>query len=59
MWHCVKQKDFRDCSAKGHWRPAIAIRSGEDFLDERQTRMWIVDWEYAGMNDPLWDLGAL
>src|SRR3546814_14100901 len=19
--------------------------------------MWIVDWEYSGMNDPLWDLG--
>lgn len=31
----------------------------EDFLDERRSRMWIVDWEYAGMNDPLWDLGAL
>ena len=22
-------------------------------------RMWIVDWEYSGMNDPLWDLGDL
>ena len=21
--------------------------------------MWIVDWEYAGMNDPMWDLGDL
>ena len=21
--------------------------------------MWLVDWEYAGMNDPLWDLGDL
>jgi thiamine kinase-like enzyme len=21
--------------------------------------MWIVDWEYSGMNDPLWDLGDL
>jgi thiamine kinase-like enzyme len=19
--------------------------------------MWIIDWEYSGMNDPLWDLG--
>ncbi len=28
----------------------------ENFLDEG-TRMWIVDWEYAGMNDPMWDLG--
>jgi thiamine kinase-like enzyme len=28
----------------------------ENFLDDGQ-RMWIVDWEYSGMNDPLWDLG--
>ncbi len=28
----------------------------ENFLDDG-TRMWIVDWEYSGMNDPLWDLG--
>jgi thiamine kinase-like enzyme len=30
----------------------------ENFLDTG-TRMWIVDWEYSGMNDPLWDLGDL
>jgi len=30
----------------------------ENFLDTGE-RMWIVDWEYAGMNDPLWDLGDL
>jgi thiamine kinase-like enzyme len=28
----------------------------ENFLDDGK-RMWIVDWEYSGMNDPLWDLG--
>ena len=28
----------------------------ENFLDDG-ARMWIVDWEYSGMNDPLWDLG--
>ncbi len=28
----------------------------ENFLDDG-TRMWIVDWEYSGMNDPIWDLG--
>jgi thiamine kinase-like enzyme len=28
----------------------------ENFLDDGE-RMWIVDWEYSGMNDPLWDLG--
>lgn len=30
----------------------------ENFLDTGEG-MWIVDWEYSGMNDPLWDLGDL
>ena len=30
----------------------------ENFLDDG-NRMWIVDWEYSGMNDPMWDLGDL
>jgi thiamine kinase-like enzyme len=28
----------------------------ENFLDTGE-RMWIVDWEYSGMNDPIWDAG--
>ncbi len=28
----------------------------ENFLDDG-LRMWLVDWEYSGMNDPMWDLG--
>lgn len=30
----------------------------ENFLDDGE-RVWIVDWEYSGMNDPMWDLGDL
>ena len=30
----------------------------ENFLDDGVV-MWIVDWEYSGMNDPLWDVGDL
>jgi thiamine kinase-like enzyme len=30
----------------------------ENLLDTG-ARMWIVDWEYSGMNDPMWDLGDL
>ncbi|ODS54619.1 MAG: choline kinase [Agrobacterium sp. SCN 61-19] len=30
----------------------------ENFIDTG-NRMWIVDWEYSGMNDPMWDLGDL
>jgi thiamine kinase-like enzyme len=30
----------------------------ENFLDDGAV-MWVVDWEYSGMNDPLWDVGDL
>lgn len=30
----------------------------ENFIDDGAA-MWIVDWEYSGMNDPMWDLGDL
>jgi thiamine kinase-like enzyme len=30
----------------------------ENFIDS-PARMYLVDWEYAGMNDPMWDLGDL
>ena len=30
----------------------------ENLLDDGE-RVWIVDWEYSGMNDPMWDLGDL
>jgi thiamine kinase-like enzyme len=30
----------------------------ENLLDTG-NRMWLVDWEYSGMNDPMWDLGDL
>jgi len=30
----------------------------ENFLDTGEV-MWIIDWEYSGMNDPMWDLGDL
>jgi thiamine kinase-like enzyme len=44
-------------------RPAILAPChndplAENFLDA-PDRMYLVDWEYAGMNDPMWDLGDL
>ena len=30
----------------------------ENVLDDGR-RMWLVDWEYSGMNDPMWDLGDI
>jgi thiamine kinase-like enzyme len=44
-----------------HRLPLVACHCDplcENFLDAGD-RMWIVDWEYSGMNDPLWDLGDL
>jgi thiamine kinase-like enzyme len=46
---------------KAHKLPLVACHCDplcENFLDTGK-RMWIVDWEYSGMNDPLWDLGDL
>jgi thiamine kinase-like enzyme len=44
-----------------HPLPGVACHCDplcENFLDTGE-RMWLVDWEYSGMNDPLWDLGDL
>ncbi len=30
----------------------------ENFI-RQSNKMWIVDWEYSGMNDPYWDIGDL
>lgn len=42
----------------GQLAPCHCDPLSENFLDDGQT-MWIVDWEYSGMNDPLWDVGDL
>jgi thiamine kinase-like enzyme len=39
-------------------KPCHCDPLSENFLDTG-SRMWIVDWEYSGMNDPMWDLGDL
>lgn len=39
-------------------RPCHCDPLCENFLDTG-TRMWMVDWEYSGTNDPMWDLGDL
>ena len=39
-------------------RPCHCDPLCENFLDAA-GRMWIVDWEYSGQNDPMWDLGDL
>ncbi len=53
-------EDIRTALAR-HPAPLVACHCDplcENFLDTGE-RMWIVDWEYSGMNDPMWDLGDL
>lgn len=30
----------------------------ENFIKSGEYKMYLIDWEYAGMNDPMWDLAA-
>ena len=31
----------------------------ENFIESPRGRMYLIDWEYSSMNDPMWDLAAL
>jgi thiamine kinase-like enzyme len=37
--------------------PAHNDLLGANFLLDRDERLWLIDWEYAGMNDRFFDLG--
>jgi thiamine kinase-like enzyme len=57
----VKEAESVRQALNAHPLPLVACHCDplcENFLDTGK-RMWIVDWEYSGMNDPLWDLGDL
>ncbi|BCG91278.1 choline/ethanolamine kinase [Mesorhizobium sp. 131-2-1] len=57
----VREADGVRAALAVHPAPLVACHCDplcENFLDTGD-RMWIVDWEYSGMNDPLWDLGDL
>jgi thiamine kinase-like enzyme len=57
----VREAEAVRAALAAHPLPVVACHCDplcENFLDTGE-RMWIVDWEYSGMNDPLWDLGDL
>ncbi len=31
----------------------------ENFIKDSHGRLYLIDWEYSGMNDPMWDFAAL
>ncbi|TIN23790.1 MAG: LPS biosynthesis choline kinase [Mesorhizobium sp.] len=57
----VREAETVRSALAAHPLPLVACHCDplcENFLDTGE-RMWIVDWEYSGMNDPLWDIGDL
>ena len=57
----VKDAESVRAALNAHPLPLVACHCDplcENFLDTGK-RMWLVDWEYSGMNDPMWDLGDL
>lgn len=57
----VRESDGIRSALAAHPLPLAACHCDplcENFLD-KGDRMWLVDWEYSGMNDPMWDLGDL
>lgn len=30
----------------------------ENFIKSGEDKIYLIDWEYSGMNDPMWDIGA-
>jgi thiamine kinase-like enzyme len=39
-------------------RPCHCDTTGANMLDTGE-QVWLIDWEYSGMNDPMWDLAYL
>jgi thiamine kinase-like enzyme len=39
-------------------RPCHGDPTGPNLLDTGE-KVWLIDWEYSGMNDPMWDLAYL
>lgn len=57
----LREAEVVRAALAAHPLPVVACHCDplcENFLDTGD-RMWIVDWEYSGMNDPMWDLGDL
>jgi thiamine kinase-like enzyme len=57
----LKESNAIRVALAAHPLPLVACHCDplcENFLDTGD-HMWIVDWEYSGTNDPMWDLGDL
>lgn len=40
-------------------RPCHNDLVAENFIKDIRGKIYLIDWEYSGMNDPMWDFAAL
>lgn len=40
------------------WKPCHNDPVLENFLMDLYSRVYLIDWEYSGMNDPMWDIAS-
>ncbi len=43
---------------KTDWKPCHNDPVMENFLMDGDLRIYLIDWEYSGMNNPLWDIAS-
>lgn len=50
------QNIMKDYGAK--LTPAHNDTVPENFVKDKEGKMYLIDWEYSGLNDPMWDVAA-
>ncbi|UCF93771.1 MAG: phosphotransferase [Desulfobacterales bacterium] len=60
-WMCAIADKIEQAMERNN-PPAVACHNDlfpENFIIDANGKLWILDWEYGGMNDPYFDLGDL
>lgn len=39
-------------------KKSVMYEKYENFIKNDRNEIFLIDWEYSGMNDPMWDLSA-
>ena len=47
-----------DTLGKVEYRPCHNDPLAENLVLDKDERLWLIDWEYSGQNDPFWDVAA-
>ena len=54
----IREYDLKDIIDDIKLVPCHNDTVSENFIKNKENKMYLIDWEYAGMNDPMWDLAA-